>query len=150
MYFTHLLSLHFSKHLVLFLYNLLLVTTNLSYCFSYSTRELRSKGVTKFHIQLCLSLGAMLIAIVTGVNRTENQEVCIASSVFIHYFTLVAWMWMGAEAVVIFKKLVLVFGEMSFRFILLVSLVCWGNHTNTLTNTHTYIYKPAYRYYCSL
>ena len=148
MYFTHLLSLRFFNHLVL--YNLLLVTTHLSYCFSYSTRQLRSKGTSKFHIQLCLSLAAMLIALLTGIHRTKNREVCMASSVLIHYFTLVAWMWMGAEAVVIFKKLVIVFGEMSLRFILLVSVVCWGNHTNTLTNTYTYIYKQAYKHYCTL
>ena len=46
-------------------------------------------------------------------------------SVLIHYFTLVAVMWMGAEAVLMFKKLVIVFVRITTRYIVAVSLVCW-------------------------
>ena len=46
-------------------------------------------------------------------------------SVLIHYFTLVAVMWMGAEAVLMFQKLVIVFIRITTRYIIAVSLVCW-------------------------
>ena len=47
-------------------------------------------------------------------------------SVLIHYFTLVAVMWMGAEAVLMFQKIVIVFARISMRYITAISLMCWG------------------------
>ena len=94
-------------------------------------RKLRARDVTKFHIQLCLSLAAMLIIFIAGIHQTENRAGCISVGVLIHYFSLVAWMWMGAEALLMFKKLVLVFGEVTLRFLLLVSLTCWGEYAHT-------------------
>jgi len=49
----------------------------------------------------------------------------VAVSALIHYFTLVAVMWMGAEAVLMFQKLVVVFAHITTKFIIVVSLVCW-------------------------
>ena len=49
----------------------------------------------------------------------------MAVSALIHYFTLVAVMFMGAEAVLMFKKLVIVFGSTSTKFFVTVSLICW-------------------------
>ena len=49
----------------------------------------------------------------------------MAVSALIHYFTLVAVMFMGAEAVLMFKKLVIVFGSTSTKFFVIVSLICW-------------------------
>ena len=47
-------------------------------------------------------------------------------SVLVHYFTLVMWMWMGAEAVHMYKKLVIVFGaHLTNKYIIGISLVCW-------------------------
>jgi len=50
---------------------------------------------------------------------------CVTVSALIHYFTLVAVMWMGAEAVLMFQKLVIVFVRITTKFIIAVSLVCW-------------------------
>ena len=50
----------------------------------------------------------------------------MAVSVLIHYFTLVAVMWMGAEALLMFQKLVIVFVQITTRFIVILSLICWG------------------------
>jgi hypothetical protein len=52
-------------------------------------------------------------------------EGCVTVSVLIHYFTLVAVMWMGAEALLMFQKLVIVFVQITTRYIVIVSLVCW-------------------------
>ena len=67
----------------------------------------------------------MLIIFVTGVNQTNVYGGCVFVSVLIHYFTLVAVMWMGAEAVLMFQKLVIVFVRITTRYIVAVSLVCW-------------------------
>ena len=60
----------------------------------------------------------MLLVFVTGIDRTENFGGCVAVSVLIQYFALVAWMWMGAEALLMFQKLVLVFFRATTQYIL--------------------------------
>ena len=88
-------------------------------------RKLRSRDATKFHAQLSLALLGMLTVFVTGIDRTEVFEGCVTVSVLIHYFTLVAVMWMGAEAILVFQKLVMVFTQITTRQIVIVSLICW-------------------------
>ena len=67
----------------------------------------------------------MLIVFASGINRTKVYGVCVTMSALIHYFTLVTWMWMGALAVNMYQKLVIVFVHISTRYIIAVSLVCW-------------------------
>ena len=88
-------------------------------------RKLRQRDASKFHIQLCIALFYMLIVFVVGIDKTKLYGGCLTVSVLIHYFALVSVMWMGAEAVLMFQKLVIVFGQTTTRFIVGVSLVCW-------------------------
>jgi len=88
-------------------------------------RKLRERDATKYHIQLCIALFCMLIVFVCGIDRTSVYGGCVTVSALIHYFTLVAVMWMGAEAVLMFQKLVIVFVRITTKFIIAVSLVCW-------------------------
>jgi len=67
----------------------------------------------------------MLIIFVSGIDQTRVYGACVLVSVLIHYFTLVAVMWMGAEALLMFQKLVIVFVHITTRYITAVSLVCW-------------------------
>ena len=92
----------------------------------YSHRKFRSKDVTKFHVQLALSMILFLVVFVAGINRTENRAGCITVGVLLHYLILVTWMWMGAEAVLLFQKLILVFKKTTTIFIIIVSIFCWG------------------------
>ena len=91
----------------------------------YFYRKLRRREATKFHIQLCIALLCMLVIFVAGIDRTSVYEVCVTVSALIHYFTLVAVMWMGAEAVLMFQKVVIVFSQTTTKFITAVSLICW-------------------------
>ena len=91
----------------------------------YHRRKLRVRDASKFHVQLSLSLLCMLLVFVVGIDRTEVFEGCVTVSVLIHYFTLVSVMFMGAEAVLMFQKLVIVFVHITTRYIIIVSLVCW-------------------------
>ena len=89
-------------------------------------RKLRQRDASKFHVQLSIALLLMLLVFVVGIDRTENIYVCTAISALIQYFTLAAAFWMGAEAILMFKKLVIVFGRTTKTFIAIISLICWG------------------------
>ena len=88
-------------------------------------RMFRQRDVSKFHIQLCIALFCMLLVFVSGIDQAAIYGACVFVSVLIHYFTLVAVMIMGAEAVLMFHKLVLVFRKTTTKFFVTVSLVCW-------------------------
>ena len=101
--------------------------------FFTTSRKLRKKDASKFHIQLCLAMLFMLtVSFVLVVYSAQSfpiiYEGCVAISVLVHYFTLASVMWMGAEALLMFKKLVLVFSEITAKFIVSVSIVCWSTY----------------------
>ena len=73
----------------------------------------------------------MLVVFAVGIEQIEVYAGCVLVSVLIHYFTLVAVMWMGAEALLMFQKLVIVFVQISKCFMVTVSLVCWCKLTLT-------------------
>ena len=58
---------------------------------------------------------------------------CVSLSFLIHYFTLVAVMWMGAEALFMFQKLVIVFVQITTKFIVFVSIICWSKWIDFVT-----------------
>jgi len=60
-----------------------------------------------------------------GIDRNENEVVCTAMSALIQYFTLATVLWMGAEAVLMFQKLIIVFGNITVKYFVIVSLICW-------------------------
>lgn len=68
----------------------------------------------------------MLLMFVAGIDKTDVYGGCVFVSAFIHYFTLAAVMWMGAEAGLMFHKLVLVFKRVTKQGIIITSLVCWS------------------------
>ena len=97
--------------------------------FFLSTRKLRERDATKFHVQLCIAIFCMLLVFVIGIDRVPPKYLyggCVAVSSLIHYFTLVAVMWMGAEALLMFQKLVIVFTQITTKYVVIVSIVCWG------------------------
>lgn len=89
-------------------------------------RKLREKDVTKFHVPLALSMLLMLIVFVAGIDRTENLAGCITVGVLLHYFMLAGWMWMAAEALLMFLKLVVVFVKISTKYFIIMSIICWS------------------------
>ena len=89
-------------------------------------RKLRERDASKFHAQLCIVMLLMLLVFVVGIRSTENEIACTLVSTMIQYFTLAAAFWMGAEAVLMYKKLIIVFGKTTVLFIALVSAISWG------------------------
>ena len=107
-------------------------------CILFSlSRKLRVRDATKFHVQLCVAIGLMFTVFVAGIDQTDPFGGCVAVSALIQYFTLVSVMWMGAEAVLMFQKLVIVFAQITTKHIIIVSLTCWCMF---LTSLSIYIY----------
>ena len=46
--------------------------------------------------------------------------------VLLHYLILVAMMWTAAEALLVFQKLVIVFTNISLKYLVMISLICWS------------------------
>ena len=67
----------------------------------------------------------MLLFVLVGLDRTETEIGCTVMSLFIQYFTLAAVLWMGAEALLMYKKLIIVFGKITVKYFVIVSLICW-------------------------
>ena len=64
------------------------------------------------HVNLCISLGIAQIIFVAGIDKSASDHVpihCQVIAVFLHYFFLVAFMWMLMEGVVLYIILVKVF-----------------------------------------
>ena len=93
-------------------------------------RKIRQRDVSKYHVQFCLALLLMLVvALVLVAVSSEAADIlyggCVFVSISVHYFTLVAVMWMGAEALLMFLKVVIVFVRITTIHIIIVSLICW-------------------------
>ena len=99
--------------------------------FSFLYRNIRKKDVTKFHVQLALSMLLMLLSYLiaytfnTDLYILLGQRYCIFVS-FHEYTILVVLMWMGAEGLLLFQKLFLIFKKTTTLYIIVVSLICWG------------------------
>ena len=88
-------------------------------------RKLRERDASKYHIQLSVAIICMLVVFVAGVDKTAVVGGCIAVSVLLHYFTLASVLWMLAESLLMFQKLVLVFQKVTKKGIIITSVICW-------------------------
>ena len=84
-----------------------------------------------FMLIVSLALVSLSVA-----NVTEPYGGCVAVSILVHYFTLVAVMWMGAEALLMFQKLVIIFTRVTTKFMVGISILCWGEFYNTSCSCH--------------
>ena len=94
--------------------------------FFHLCRKFRERDATKYHVQLCIAMICMLLVFITGINRTAVYGGCVLVSVLIHYFTLVAVLWMAAEALLMFQKLVIIFVSITTKYLVTISILCWS------------------------
>uniref|UniRef100_A0A3P8U723 G-protein coupled receptors family 2 profile 2 domain-containing protein n=1 Tax=Amphiprion percula TaxID=161767 RepID=A0A3P8U723_AMPPE len=95
---------------------------------TYLSFKLRKDIPSKILIQLCLAL--LLLNLVFLVDAwlalyPDSVGLCISTAWFLHYFLLVAFTWMGLEAVHMYLALVKVFNSYISRYMLKFSLVGW-------------------------
>ena len=72
---------------------------------------------------------ALVLVVFSAEKFVATYSGCVAVSVLVHYFTLAAVMWMGAEALFMFQKLVIVFAQITTKYIIIVSITCWSELT---------------------
>ena len=87
-------------------------------------RKIRQKEASKFHVQLCIAIFCMFFFFLVGIDRTESEVGCTIFSLLIQYFTMASVALMGAEAVLMFHRLIIVFGRMHLA---IVSVIAWGD-----------------------
>ena len=69
----------------------------------------------------------ILILVVLSAERVDTiYGGCVFLSLLVHYFTLVAVMWIGAEGMLMFQKLAIAFDQITAKFIVIISIVCWS------------------------
>lgn len=83
------------------------------------------------HINLCVNLGIAQLIFVAGINHSASDHVpihCQVVAVLLHYFFLVAFMWMLMEGVVLYVILIRVFISISKAqgYMLAFTLVSYG------------------------
>ena len=79
-------------------------------------------------LALALILDDLFSALVKDSFIKFNYKDCIAVNSLYYYTFMVVQMWTGAEALLLLQKLIFVFKETTTRFIITVSLVCWGEY----------------------
>ena len=102
----------------------------------YGHRKLRQRDIAKFHTQLSAAMLGAFVVLLVGSERVEVDAVCTVMSLLIQYFSLAAVLWMGAEAVLMFHKLVIVMKLITTKHIIVASLICWRK---TRTDSHNII-----------
>ena len=65
----------------------------------------------------------------------------MAVSALIQYFTLAAFMWMGAEALLLFSKLIIVHVRITAKHIIATSAICWSKYLHASPVLNQYIHK---------
>ena len=97
-------------------------------------RKLRRRRTTILRAQLCSSLLFLMLAyvghIIVDYRGTLPQDIvgpCATISTFTHYFTLTSLVWLGSEALLMFRKLVFGerLGELSNLYFVTASATSW-------------------------
>ncbi|XP_020644848.3 adhesion G-protein coupled receptor G2 isoform X1 [Pogona vitticeps] len=90
--------------------------------------KIRRDYPSKILIQLCVALLLLNLVFLldSWIALYENKKLCISVAVFLHYFLLVSFTWMGLEAFHMYLALVKVFNTYVRKYILKFCIVGWG------------------------
>lgn len=93
-------------------------------------RKIRRDYPSKILIQLCAALLLLNLVFLldSWIALYDTQGLCIAVAVFLHYFLLVSFTWMGLEAFHMYLALVKVFNTYVRKYILKFCIVGWGTY----------------------
>ena len=99
--------------------------------FFFLFRQIRKRDASKFHAQLCIAMFFMLLTFLVGIDRTEHEVGCTISSLLIQYFSMASVVWTVAEALLMFQKLIIVFGRITAKHITILSVIAWCKYLKT-------------------
>ncbi len=79
-------------------------------------------------LNLSLALLFSLVVFLAGIEQVNNEGICVTMAALLHYFVLVAVLWMGLEAFHMFVNIVLdrLPGELGRTFVLKCAALAWG------------------------
>lgn len=119
------------------------------YFLLYDHRKLRKDQIAaKILLHLCFSLLCVLIVFVAGVERGSiSEDVCRIVAALVHYFLLVAFLWMLIEAYFMYQAFVKVFRDYGDYVMWKCSVLGWGKSNlvvaevilSSTTRTHSHI-----------
>ena len=95
----------------------------------YFCRHLRKGRAQQTLINLAVSLLCFLIVFIVGIEQTHDFYGCIVVAALLHYFILVAFMWMLIEGILQYLRFVKVLGTYVPYFILKSAVAAWGELT---------------------
>nr|XP_009938959.1 PREDICTED: G-protein coupled receptor 64 [Opisthocomus hoazin] len=90
--------------------------------------KIRRDYPSKILIQLCAALLLLNLVFLldSWIALYDSRSLCIAVAVFLHYFLLASFTWMGLEAFHMYLALVKVFNTYVRKYILKFCVVGWG------------------------
>ena len=89
-------------------------------------RNLRLSDHGQLLLNLCVALLGLYISFIFSILSSSVPPLCAIVSIALHYFMLVVFMVMAAEAVNLYMKLVIVFGQCISHYVIKVTVICWG------------------------
>lgn len=104
---------------------------------SHNHRKLRRDYPSKILMNLSASLLFLnMVFLLDGWLATlETDWVCLSVAVFLHYFLLTSFTWMGLESIHMYIALVKVFNTYIRRYILKFCIVGWGEAFKEIQHT---------------
>lgn len=95
---------------------------------SFPFRKIRRDYPSKILIQLCAALLLLNLVFLldSWIALYDARGLCISAAVFLHYFLLVSFTWMGLEAFHMYLALVKVFNTYIRKYILKFCIIGWG------------------------
>ena len=89
-------------------------------------RKLRLSNHGQLLLNLCFALLGLYISFIFSIHSSSVPALCAIVSIMLHYFMLVVFMVMAAEAVNGYMKLVVVLGHDISHYVIKVIVICWG------------------------
>nr|XP_018671878.1 adhesion G protein-coupled receptor L4 isoform X2 [Ciona intestinalis] len=74
-------------------------------------KKLRSLRPTKIFLNVTSNLALFYVIFTMGVSRTDNDDVCTAVAMTMHYVILVTWMWMVVYSFNIYTAVAMMFSK---------------------------------------
>ena len=89
-------------------------------------RNLRKALHAKLLLNLCFALVGLYVTFIISTVSTSVPVLCGVVSALMHYFFLVVFFWMAAEAIHLHRKLVTVFKPDITNYLFIAMAICWG------------------------
>ena len=89
-------------------------------------RKLRLSDHGQLLLNLCFALLGLYIFFIFSIHSSSAPALCAIVSILLHYFMLVVFMVMAAEAINLYMKLVVVLGHSISHYVIKVTVICWG------------------------